>query len=65
MKWKTVSLLIVLIPLTACVNAGAATNCTGWAAIRPDSASLDGMTAGLAVQIEAHNEYGLARGCWR
>lgn len=38
--------------------------CAGWQAIRLDAASIDGLTDADARAILAHNEFGLARGCW-
>ena len=39
--------------------------CAGWEPIRLDAASIDGLTERDALSILAHNEFGLARGCWK
>lgn len=39
--------------------------CVGWAKIRLDDASIDGLTDGDAEEILAHNLHGKAAGCWR
>jgi len=44
---------------------GKGNSCAGWEAIRLDAASIDGMTERDARAILEHNEFGLARGCWK
>lgn len=65
MKWIVV--LGALALLSGCETAGRVLLtdqvCAGWAAIliSPD----DVLTEETAQQIEAHNEFGQAQGCWK
>lgn len=61
-KWKT-ACLMSLILVSGCVPTGNA-SCAGWKQIRLDAASIDGLTDQDARAILAHNQNGLARGCW-
>lgn len=61
-------MLPVLALLSACAPNGAVVDttaqvCAGWKPILigPD----DQLTEGTASQIEAHDEYGAAAGCWK
>ena len=38
--------------------------CVGWAEIRLDDASIDGLTGADAREILAHNLHGAKAGCW-
>jgi len=58
-------LIVTALLLTGCVSAGGGTNCAGWDVIRLDAQSVDGLTERDARAILAHNEYGLARRCWK
>lgn len=62
-KWTTVSLVSVML-VSGCVTTGSGSGCAGWKPIRLDAASIDGLTERDARDVLAHNEFGLARGCW-
>ena len=68
MHWKpgmklTTVLLVSGMLVTSCAPTGGS-SCAGWAAIRLDAASIDGLTDLDARAVLAHNEFGKARGCW-
>lgn len=57
--------LIVLASLTSnCATQGPinASNCAGWRAIYPSR--HDTLSRGTIDQLLAHNEHGVAEGCW-
>jgi len=57
-------MLIALLTLSGgCVTSGG-DSCAGWKPIRLDLASIDGLTERGARDVLAHNEFGVARGCW-
>jgi hypothetical protein len=61
-KWSAASLLSVML-VSGCVTTGA-NRCAGWAPIRLSEQSATGLTEQDAREILAHNEFGLAQGCW-
>jgi hypothetical protein len=64
MKWKT-GLLVSAMLFSGCAMTGSGNACAGWKPIRLDAQTIDGMTEMDARAILAHNEFGLARGCWK
>ena len=56
--------LLILIPVSGCVQTGSGNSCAGWEAIRLDAASIDGLTDRDARAVLAHNQFGDAMGCW-
>lgn len=61
-KWTSALLLSVTL-VSGCGKTGTS-NCAGWAAIRLSEQSISGLTEQDAREILAHNEFGLAQGCW-
>lgn len=58
--------VVLTISLIATLISGCATNkalnCAGWRAIHPSRSDV--LTRGTKEQIVAHNEFGVAQGCW-
>lgn len=63
MKW-TIALLVSGTLVSGCATTGGGSACAGWKPIRMSAESVDGLTLPDAQDILAHNEYGVARGCW-
>ena len=58
-------MLMIALLGSGCAMTGNGNACAGWEPIRLDAASIDGLTERDALSILAHNEFGLARGCWK
>ena len=51
---------------SGCVSVGIGSDsCAGFKQIRLTTATIDAMTEAEARDVLAHNEYGLARRCWK
>lgn len=65
MKWKkTLLMLALMLPATACAPIGPIDACAGWAKIDGTAGDADVISDRLALSIAAHQEQGRALGCW-
>jgi hypothetical protein len=61
-RWRIGWLLSATLA-SGCVTTGPS-KCAGWQPIRLSEQSVTGLTEQDAREILAHNEFGLAQGCW-